>query len=556
MKRVLLVLVLLLSTIGAVRASDFEEGLAAYDREDYATAVAKFMNAATVSIPPLDGWLAEARPLNPGVSDEALTSYWWKKYGSGPEGDRARAQFFLGMMYDRGQSVPQNYRQAAQWHTKAAEAGNASAQFTLGTKYFLGQGVPENYVLAHLWLNLAASKNNEYAKDRDAIVTFMTPTQLAEAQKLAREWKPTTGTQAPAGEANHSSDASDRSQYERVLTLFRDGDLDGARHGFTAFIASYPGSALAPNAWFWLGESYYGRKNYQEAINAYERVELDYPLSEKVPAALLKKGYSYIAMRDPKGAAAVLKQVVTLFPQSLEAEKAANKLVQLGEVMGRLPSEMVHPKEEAKPTGTGTGFVVSRQGHILTNYHVVEKCGTVRATMEGRKKEVTIVGTDAENDLALLQLPASVTSVARFREGRTIRPGDGVVVVGFPLPGLLATEPQVTTGAVSAMAGIGNDTRFLQISAPVQPGNSGGPLMDQSGNIVGVVVSKLNAVAIAKTTGDIPQNINFAINGAAAKAFLDSQSVEYETGVSSRSVGSAEIAADARKYTVLLECYR
>lgn len=109
---------------------------------------------------------------------------------------------------------------------------------------------------------------------------------------------------------------------------------------------------------------------------------------------------------------------------------------------------------------------------------------------------------------------------------------------------------------MSALAGIGNNTRFLQITAPVQPGNSGGPLLDHSGNIVGVVVSKLNALTIAKTTGDIPQNINFAINGAAAKAFLDSQSVEYETAFSMRAMGSADVAAAARKFVLLLECYR
>lgn len=131
-----------------------------------------------------------------------------------------------------------------------------------------------------------------------------------------------------------------------------------------------------------------------------------------------------------------------------------------------------------------------------------------------------------------------------------------MVVVGFPLHGLLASEANVTTGTVSALAGIRNDTRFLQITAPVQPGNSGGPLFDQSSQIVGVVVSKLNALTIAKATGDIPQNINFAINGAVVKSFLDSQSVEYETGASTKKLESAEIGAAAKKFTFLVECSR
>lgn len=215
-----------------------------------------------------------------------------------------------------------------------------------------------------------------------------------------------------------------------------------------------------------------------------------------------------------------------------------------------------HRNKDAAPTSTGTGFVVSRQGHILTNHHVIDKCGTVRATTDGHKKELIVVGTDAGNDLAVLKLPVPLPTVARFREGRNIRPGDSVVVVGFPLHGLLASEANVTTGTLSALAGLRNDTRFLQITAPVQPGNSGGPLLDQSGQIVGIVVSKLDAVTFAKTTGDIPQNINFAINGAVAKSFLDSQGVEYETGPSSKKVEPAEIGAAAKKFTLLVECYR
>lgn len=120
-----------------------------------------------------------------------------------------------------------------------------------------------------------------------------------------------------------------------------------------------------------------------------------------------------------------------------------------------------------------------------------------------------------------------------------------MIVVGFPLRGLLASEANITTGTVSALAGIGNDTRFLQITAPVQPGNSGGPVLDHAGQIVGVVVGKLDALRLAKATGDIPQNINFAINGTVAKAFLDANGVEYETEVSTRKMEPADIGAVA-----------
>jgi tol-pal system protein YbgF len=132
--------------------------------------------------------------------------------------------------------------------------------------------------------------------------------------------------------AQASSDPPDRVRYERVLGLFRDGDLEGARQGFTGFLDDYPNSTLAPNARFWLGESYFGKKEFQRAIDAYGKVEIDYPGSEKVPAAILKKGYAYLALKDKKRASSAFKQVVTLYPRTVEAGKASDKLAQLKEV--------------------------------------------------------------------------------------------------------------------------------------------------------------------------------------------------------------------------------
>lgn len=128
-----------------------------------------------------------------------------------------------------------------------------------------------------------------------------------------------------------TADPPDRVRYERLLALFREGDLEGARQGFAGFLEEFPNSNLAPNARFWLGESYFGKKDFQKAIDAYDKVEVDYPSSEKVPSAILKKGYAYLAMKDKKRASSAFKQIVTLYPKSVEAGKASDKLVQLKE---------------------------------------------------------------------------------------------------------------------------------------------------------------------------------------------------------------------------------
>lgn len=130
---------------------------------------------------------------------------------------------------------------------------------------------------------------------------------------------------------SQSGERADKLEYERLLILFRDGDLDRARQGFAAFLRDYEDSELSPNARFWLGESHYGKKDYRQAIDSYDRVELDFPRSEKVPSAILKKGYAYLAMKDKKRASSAFKQVVTLYPRSPEAGKASDKLSQLKE---------------------------------------------------------------------------------------------------------------------------------------------------------------------------------------------------------------------------------
>ena len=115
---------------------------------------------------------------------------------------------------------------------------------------------------------------------------------------------------------------------------------------------------------------------------------------------------------------------------------------------------------------------------------------------------------------------------------------------------------RVTTGNVSRLSGLAGDSRLLQISAPVQPGNSGGPLLDASANVIGVVVSKLDALRVAKATGDIPQNVNFALNANVLRAFLDANNIEYADGALVRPLPPTEVASRAARFTVLVECWK
>lgn len=207
-------------------------------------------------------------------------------------------------------------------------------------------------------------------------------------------------------------------------------------------------------------------------------------------------------------------------------------------------------------SSSGSGFVVDRRGHILTSQHVVQSCHEITAHIEGMPYKVSVQREDIANDLALLVATPAPEHFLVFREGKRLRAGEQVVAIGFPLSNLLSAEPHVTTGSVTALAGLKGDTSTLEISAPLQPGNSGGPLLDQSGHVVGVTSSKLDAVRMASLTGDIPQNVNFATNARVAESFLDANDVRFETRHSENILSTADLVEESKPAVVLLKCRR
>jgi S1-C subfamily serine protease len=204
-------------------------------------------------------------------------------------------------------------------------------------------------------------------------------------------------------------------------------------------------------------------------------------------------------------------------------------------------------------SSTGTGFFVSKDGHILTNAHVVDSCRQIEVRTLSGAARAEVLARDKANDLALLKVSKAPDRVATIRS--SLRLGEGVAAFGFPLNSVLATSGNFTVGNVTALAGLGDDSRFAQVSAPVQPGNSGGPLLDNFGNVVGVVTAKLDALrTMVATNGDIPQNVNFAIKGAFARNFLESNRVAVQDGASIEALPTVDLAERARDLSVFIEC--
>lgn len=223
------------------------------------------------------------------------------------------------------------------------------------------------------------------------------------------------------------------------------------------------------------------------------------------------------------------------------------------------PPPAASPSDGRRQTGpgdtfTGTGFCIHPDGYILTNHHVIKDARQILARSPRHRCALELVFADPTNDLALLRADTPPPGVAKFRDGPPARLGETVVVVGYPLGGLLGSGPQVTTGNVSSLIGPGDDTRSLQFTAPIQAGNSGSPLLDSDGTVVGVVSAKLNAIRIHEITGDVPQNINFAIKAMLARGFLEAAGIDYHHRAPTTLRTTTDIAAEACDFVLKIEC--
>lgn len=218
------------------------------------------------------------------------------------------------------------------------------------------------------------------------------------------------------------------------------------------------------------------------------------------------------------------------------------------------------PGAPAKPPSrgsSGSGIIVNRAGSILTNEHVVRACdGYEVIDNENRKLKATVQATDAKNDLALLAVDEQFPTAAKLRKQSDPRLGESVTVVGYPLVGVLGDKPSVGFGNVTSTIGIRGNPAQMQISVPIQRGASGGPVLDQSANVIGVVVSKLDALKFAERGGDLPQNVNFAIRAAPLRAFLEANKVDVADSNDTATLSATEIASRGATVTVRVRCLK
>jgi len=227
-----------------------------------------------------------------------------------------------------------------------------------------------------------------------------------------------------------------------------------------------------------------------------------------------------------------------------------------GQQEPQVSSAPASSSQSPKLDSTGSGFIINQRGQVLTNHHVVSGCSAVNVQVGQEKLQAAVQASDATNDLALLNTNRPASDFAAFADGSQPKLGESILTFGYPLQGILAPSVNLSTGITSSLAGMQGDSRMMQITAPVQSGSSGGPVVDLSGRVVGVVTSKLNSQRLEAASGNLSENVGFAIKAGIVKSFLDSQQVEYNAKPFLNTLETTVLAEAGQRFTVAIECWR
>ena len=213
---------------------------------------------------------------------------------------------------------------------------------------------------------------------------------------------------------------------------------------------------------------------------------------------------------------------------------------------------------EIVAAASGSGFFINSDSNIITNNHVVDGCNSMKVLIDGIEYESDVIATDKTNDIALLK--ANYSNKDYFNiSNEDVERSENVKAVGYGFGKSYSSDIKVTAGIVSSLAGFNDNYSEFQMDAAIQSGNSGGPVINDDGDLVGMSVSALNSAAVYEDTGTMPQNVNYAIKASTLKQFLDSNNTEYHLSKNSWfSFGGSSTSSINEKIdnaAVYLSCY-
>jgi len=411
-----------------------------------------------------------------------------------------RACFWTGNMYKKGEGVERNEKLAIDWYTKGAKLDDFICQEELAILYF----------------RKALKIESDYKRGlRYSNSEIYYEKAVYWAKKVA--WKGSVVGQEIVADLNYKGKGGLSKNYNEALYWYK--------------------KASEVSNWRGAENRLKVGKMYMNGLGT----KKDYILAYAWINSALERGSEFV-QEDGLNLLNYLEQRMTkgqiAYAQSIDPIK----------VMKKKKSSNLKKNDQGT---TGTGFFVNNT-YLLTNNHVVKECKRIELRNVNYKSETHIITQDVQNDLAVLKADKKNNSYLMFKAGRGVRVGEEIVVLGYPLGILLGSGIKLTSGNISGLTGLINDTTKVQLTAPVQPGNSGGPLLDRSGNVVGVIVARLEK----GLSGRNAQNVNLAIKSNVAQMFLDTNNIDYEVKMSKKKKELPDIAEEAKNAVVQVMCYQ
>ncbi len=429
------------------------------------------------------------------------------------------AQLNLGIMYNRGQGVQQNHKEAAKWYTKAAEQGNPRGQFNLAVMYGRGQGVPQDYTEAVKWLTKAAEQG-------DAAAQWSLGEWYIFGEGVPQDYTEAVKWLTKAAEQGYA--AAQFSLGEKYI--FGEGvpkDYTEAAKWLTK--AAEQGDAGAQGN---LGVMYYNGQGVLE----------DYA-----------EGYKWVLLAAMNGLDAAQK-AKDILRKRMTASQIEDGRRRAKEFVAEQDRRSKQGRQDTPNINiTATGFLITPDGYLLTACHAVAKTvRRIKIFYQGRTYAAQVISKDESTDAALLRIEGTGFTCLPFVSNAAVKTGDAVFTVGFPQVDIQGVEPKFTEGSVSSLSGLAGSLRFLQISVPIQPGNSGGPLVNEKGEVVGLIVSRLDDVAALMATGAVPQTVNYALKSSFILPLIESVPGLAENLLKASAVKDRSAAIEKARQAVVL----
>jgi len=497
-----------------------------------------------------------------GVSiDGSVAAYWYQKAA---EKGKYLAQIRLGLMYEGGKGVAKDISKALYWYQKAAEDGDYYTQFKIGSIYENGNGVAKDAAKAVYWYQKAADQEYVLAQFRLGCMYGVGKGVTKDASK-AVYWFQKAANQGDATAQNNLGVMYEKGEgvvkdaskavywYQKAANL---GNATAQSNLGHMYAAGEGVTKDASKAVYWFQKA----ANQGDATAQYN-LGVMYAAGEGVTKDEVEAlSWFYIAKSNGEEVKNIytienhLGSIGTLLAQKRAREISEKISSQKSGVPIDMPEKDVAGNEVNKSySSSGSGVFVSADGLLLTAAHVITGANEIKIVTVNGVVQADIVQIDKANDVAMLRCKGNFKA-ARVINSRVVRLGQDVFTIGFPQITLQGFNHKFTDGKISSLSGAHDDPREWQISIPVQPGNSGGPLFDVNGNLVGIVVSKLNELEVAKETGNLPQNVNYALKSAYIRPLLEENGVEISEPFKT-AAKLEDVVAKALHSVALVLCY-